>query len=85
MGGKPLTNVEAWGVYDSFLTDERVGIFAEVIQEDLFRRYSAIARTSPKIWVEAYLAAYAAGLTGVVVVTFDQAFTHYAAPCQILK
>jgi hypothetical protein len=85
MGGKPLTNEQAWDVYDRFLTDDRVGTFAEVGTDDLFRRYSGVAQASPKIWVDAYLAAYAASLTGVVVVTFDQALIRYGAPCQILK
>jgi predicted nucleic acid-binding protein len=30
MGGMPLTNADAWGVYDHFLTDARVRVFTEL-------------------------------------------------------
>jgi toxin-antitoxin system PIN domain toxin len=84
MGGKPLTNAQAWGVYDGFLSDERVHRFAETTQDDLFRRYSSVAHASPKIWADAYLLGYAAA-SDAVVVTFDQAFSSYSAPCRILR
>ena len=38
MGGQPLTNEEAWRVYDSLLSDSRVRVFPELpALEDLFR------------------------------------------------
>ena len=38
MGGQPLTNEEAWRVYDGFLSDSRVRVFPELpALEDLFR------------------------------------------------
>src|SRR3954447_407684 len=61
MGGQPLTNEEAWRVYDNFLSDSRVRVFPELpALEDLFRSYSSLRQASPKVWVDAYLAAHAA-------------------------
>ncbi len=66
MGGKPLTNAQTWGVYDGFLSDERVHAFAEAPQDALFRRYSSVAQASPKIWADAYLLGHAAASDAVV-------------------
>jgi uncharacterized protein len=84
MGGQPLTNDAAWRVYDGFLSDSRVRLFPELpALEDLFRSYSNLRQASPKVWVDAYLAAHAAA-NEAVLVTFDQAFTRYGAECRIL-
>jgi len=84
MGGQPLTNEEAWGVHDAFLADSRVRLFPELpALEDLFRSYSRSPRTSPKVWVDAYLAAHAMA-NQAVLVTFDQAFSRYGIECRIL-
>jgi len=84
MGGLPLTNEEAWGVYDGFLADSRVRVFTELPRLDgLFRSYSGASQPSPKVWVDAYLAAHAAA-SEATLVTFDQAFTRYGIECRIL-
>ena len=84
MGSQPLTNDAAWRVYDGFLADSRVRLFPELpALEDLFRSYSNLRQASPKLWVDAYLAAHAAA-NEAVLVTFDQAFTRYGAECRIL-
>jgi toxin-antitoxin system PIN domain toxin len=84
MGGLPLTNEEAWGVYDGLLADNRVRIFPELpALDDLFRSFSSLRQASPKIWVDAYLAAHACA-NEAVLVTFDQAFTRYGMECRIL-
>jgi toxin-antitoxin system PIN domain toxin len=84
MGGLPLTNAEAWRVYDRFLEDERVWMFPEPPDlEDLFRSFSALGQSSPKLWVEAYLAAHASA-NAATLVTFDQALERYRVPCRIL-
>jgi toxin-antitoxin system PIN domain toxin len=84
MGGLPLTNTEAWAVYDGFLADDRVRVFPELsVFDDLFRSHSGLAQTAPKVWVDAYLAAYAAA-NEAVLVTFDPAFTRYGIECRIL-
>ena len=85
MGGMPLTNADAWGVYDRFLADERVRVFTEVpALEDFFRIHSGLRQASPKVWVDAYLAAYATSVEATLV-TFDQAFARYGIECRILK
>jgi len=84
MGGQPLTNEEAWRVYDGFLFDSRVRVFPELpALEDLFRSYSSLRQASPKLWVDAYLAAHAAA-NEAVLVSFDQAFKSYGVECRIL-
>ena len=68
MGGQPLTNEEAWRVYDDFLSDSRVRVFPELpALEDLFRSYSSLRQASPKLWVDAYLAAHAAANEAILV------------------
>ncbi len=84
MGGSPLTNKKAWAVYDALASDSRVRMFAEIAgMEEQFRLLSAIAQPAPKVWVDAYLAAYASA-NGATLVTFDQAFTKYAHDCRIV-
>ena len=84
MGGLPLTNEEAWGVYDEFLADDRVRVFPELpALDDLFRSHSSLPQASPKVWVDSYLAAHAAA-NDAILVTFDQAFTKYGVECRIL-
>jgi toxin-antitoxin system PIN domain toxin len=84
MGGQPLTNKEAWRVYDGFLSDNRVRVFPELpALEDLFRSLSNLRQASPKVWVDAYLAAHASA-NEATLVTFDQAFTKYRIECRIL-
>jgi predicted nucleic acid-binding protein len=85
MGGQPLTNEEAWRVYDGFLSDSRVRVFPELpALEDLFRSYSNLRQASPKRWVDAYLVAHAAA-NEAVLITFDQAFASYRIECHILS
>jgi len=85
MGGQPLTNEEAWRVYDGFLSDNRVRLFPELPPiEDLFRSSSSGGHNSPKVWVDAYLAAYAAA-SNATVVTFDRAFAQYPVKSLILE
>jgi uncharacterized protein len=84
MGGQPLTNEEAWRVYDSFLSDSRVRLFPELAAlEDPFRSFSNFRQASPNVWVDAYLAAHAAA-NEAILVTFDQTFTRYGVECRIL-
>ena len=85
MGGQPLTNEEAWGVYDGFLSDSRVRLFPELgAIEDLFRSYSSAPQASPKVWVDAYLLAHASA-NHATLVTFDQAFARYGEKTLILQ
>jgi toxin-antitoxin system PIN domain toxin len=84
MGGEPLTNAAAWAVYDELLTDSRVRVFTELPALDaLFRSLSSHRQASPKIWADAFVAAYAAA-NDATLVTFDQAFANYKIDCRIL-
>jgi toxin-antitoxin system PIN domain toxin len=78
MDQSPLSMGQAWKTYDQFFRDERVQFLAEPPTiEPGMRRLSASAQTSPKVWADAYLLAFAAE-TGGVVITFDRALARRA-------
>ena len=72
-----LTLSEAWSCYDSFLSDHRIEYSQEPLGlEHLWREYTMLEQYSPKVWNDAYLAAFArAG--ELTLVTFDKGFTHF--------
>jgi toxin-antitoxin system PIN domain toxin len=77
MRGQPLTNDQAWAVWDGFLAGERVRVFPDLpALEQRFRAFSSGPQASPKVWVDAYLAAHAAA-NEATMVTFDQALAAY--------
>ena len=85
MGGAPLSNAEAWDVFDSFAADERVRMFSEpAALDDSFRLFSTNALASPKIWVDSYLAACAMA-NRAALVTFDPAFRNFDVEQLILS
>jgi hypothetical protein len=85
LGGQPLTKEEAWHVFDGFLSDSRVRVFPEPPPiEDLFRSFSSLRRASPKLGVDAYLAARAAA-SNATLVTFHKAFSQYPVETLILE
>jgi len=85
MRGQPLTNEQAWAVWDGFLADDRVRVFADLpALEEQFRAFAKGPQPSPKVWVDAYLAAHAAA-NEAVLVSFDQAVARYKVPCRILS
>lgn len=74
----PLTNDEAWSVYEAFLRDDRIS-FQAVEPPETERRWAGYARratASPKLWMDAYLAGFAAA-GGLTVVTTDAAFAQF--------
>ena len=85
MRGQPLANEQAWAVWDGFLADDPVRVFPELSPlEGQFRMLSSGPQPSPKVWVDAYLAAHAAA-NDALLVSFDQAVARYNVPCQILS
>ena len=77
-GSPPLTNREAWNVYDAFLADDRIVLQEEEPTglETLWRKFALRDTASPKIWMDAYLAGFAlAG--GYRMVTTDAGFKQY--------
>lgn len=77
-GNPPLTNRQAWGAYEALLTDDRIAFRAEEPAglEAVWTRFGLRGTASPKLWMDAYLAAFA--LTGGYrMVTTDAAFKQF--------
>ena len=73
MGTDTQSMSQAWHVWDRVWTDDRVKFLAE--PDDLereFRLRSRLHSSSPKVWADAYLLAFAA-VAGLKFVTFDRA------------
>jgi uncharacterized protein len=77
---------QAWGLYDAILSDARV-VFAEEPKdlESYWRAYTRRRSFSPKVWSDAYLAAFARA-AGSRVATFDKGLAQYkGVHCSILS
>jgi toxin-antitoxin system PIN domain toxin len=85
-GDEAVTLAEAWRLYDAFLADPRIGFADEPggLEPD-WREYTGGDTFTPRIWSDAYLAAFArAG--GLELVTFDKGFSRYHhSKCLILS
>jgi predicted nucleic acid-binding protein len=77
-GHPPRTNVEAWRIYEAFLSDDRI-TFQNREPLGVDARWKALTNrgsASPKLWMDAYLAAFAqAG--DYQLVTTDAAFAQF--------
>jgi toxin-antitoxin system PIN domain toxin len=84
MEGQPVTQVEAWSIYDKFRANARVAFIDEPagVGEQL-RAFTSKREPATKGWGDAYLAALAlqAGLT---VATFDRGLASVGAPALLL-
>jgi toxin-antitoxin system PIN domain toxin len=77
LGDQPLTNMEAWSVVEGFLANPRIALAPEPSGlETHWKRFAATSTTSPKLWMDAYLAAFAAA-GGYTLVTTDRAFRQF--------
>jgi uncharacterized protein len=76
-GLSALTNTAAWAVYDGLLADRRIAFAPEPQAiEAQWRTFAARDMSSPKLWMDAYLAAFAlAG--GHELITTDKAFKQF--------
>ena len=77
-GNPPLTNREAWSVYEAFLADDRIALQSDepVGVDPLWKELAVRKTASPKLWMDAYLAAFA--LAGrYSMVTTDAAFRQF--------
>jgi toxin-antitoxin system PIN domain toxin len=77
-GNPPLTNRQAWEAYQALLADDRIAFRSEEPAglEAEWRRFAVRETASPKIWMDAYLAAFA--LAGDCrMVTTDAAFRQF--------
>jgi uncharacterized protein len=85
MKGTPLTNHQAWEIFETLQTDARVRFFPEPPALDgLLKTYSEVNQTATNLWGNAYLAAYAA-VNGATLVTFDKGFARYPVKSLILE
>lgn len=76
-GIPPLRNKTAWSTYKGFLADERIGWAEEPHGvESTWRAWASGSQASPKLWIDAYLAAFAK-TGGHQLVTTDKAFKQF--------
>jgi toxin-antitoxin system PIN domain toxin len=77
MGSNVCTMTEAWKIYDAMLKDNRFMFLTEPPGTEIaWRSYAGRSAVSPKLWQDAYLAAFAAR-AGIELVTFDQGFRQF--------
>lgn len=85
MGRDIRTMSSAWDLYDQCCADERIAFLAEPPSLDPKLRIFARSRqASPKLWADAYLAAFAS-VAGLRLVTFDKAFRSKPIECLLLE
>lgn len=73
LGEDTLTMSDAWNLWDKTWADTRISLLAEPENlEPEFRSRSRLSSASPKVWVDAYLRAFAS-VAGLKLVTFDPA------------
>ena len=85
MGSEVMTQAEAWQVYDRWLDDPRVTFLDEPTGlEQAFRSHSRRRTPTAKELADTYLLAFAA-VSGLRLVTFDQALRHKARNLIILS
>jgi len=76
-GVPPLTNRQAWSAYEALLSDDRIIWVDEPAGvEPCWKEFALRGTASPKLWMDAYLAAFA--LAGRYrMVTTDAAFRQF--------
>lgn len=85
MNGQPLGMSEAWKAYDQLFSDERVAFLDEPRGfEQRFRTHTTQKKSSPKLWADAWLLAFAE-LAGARLVTFDKALAARSKNAVLLK
>jgi uncharacterized protein len=84
MGNDVKKMHEAWELWDRVCADDRIEFLSEpeAIEQE-FRPLSARQSPSPKVWVDAYLLAFAS-VAGLKLVTFDRALRSRGAEVHIL-
>jgi hypothetical protein len=76
-GEEAVTVSEAWILYDALLADERVYYLPEPHGlEPCWRKFTEGGTYSPKVWSDAYLAAFAL-VSGIALVSFDEGFQKF--------
>lgn len=76
-GNDALTNETAWQCYMDLLADFRIALAMEPSGlESWWTRYALRDSASPKLWMDAYLAAFAKA-AGYTLVTLDHGFQQF--------
>ena len=85
-GGDAVSLIQAWSIYDTILNDPHISFVDEPSTvESLWRGYTQGQTFSPKVWNDAFLAAFAQA-AGYELITFDKGFSRYAdLNCTILS
>ena len=84
MNGRPLSTAEAWTAHDYLFLDDRVVFLSEPpLLEEAFRNVAYRNQASPKLWADAYVAAFAE-VAGAKVVAFDQALASRCKASRLL-
>jgi len=74
---RPLSNKAAWSVYESLRADRRIGWAEEPDGlESAWKGFAGVSSASPKLWMDAYLAAFAEAGDHELVTT-DKAFKQF--------
>jgi uncharacterized protein len=75
---------EAWKLWDHVCADDRIEFLSEpeAIERE-FRNLSSLRSPSPKVWVDAYLLAFAS-VAGLKLVTFDRGLRSRGVDVQVL-
>jgi toxin-antitoxin system PIN domain toxin len=77
MQSAAVTMSQAWRLYDIAASDVRIAFAAEPPGLDAaWRGFTSGPTFSPKLWSDAYLAAFAT-LSGLEIVTFDSGFAQF--------
>jgi toxin-antitoxin system PIN domain toxin len=78
-GNPPLTNRAAWRTYEALLADDRIVLRADEPAglEHHWQQLAVRDSASPKLWMDAYLAAFAIS-DGMRLVTTDAAFRQFS-------
>ena len=73
-----VTQVEAWKLYDTFVSNPRIDIASEPLTlETFWRQFTQLPQFSPHGWSDAYLAALSRRPPIFELVTFDKGFSQY--------
>jgi hypothetical protein len=76
-----------WALWRRLLEDERIrfATFEPPGLDAIFEEYTSKRAFTPRLWTDAYLAAYARA-AGLTLVTFDSGFSSFGGlTCQVLR
>lgn len=78
-GNPPLSNAEAWSLYQALLSDFRISFFGQEPTniEAIWREYALRPTPSSHLWIDAYLAAFARA-SDCTLLTVDNGFRQFA-------